>query len=141
MATVTNMTLSPPYARVTHFGSSFATPFPMRRYGLVLLCTLALAALAAVAATVASAHSTPQIRAEQAQERAVLAEVDQIGVKLQAAQDAGWNAKQQVKLVKRACSGTSTGSTSRGETSTPRSSGSCRASTRSTWADRRARSR
>ena len=71
----------------------------MRRYGFLLLCTLALAAVAAVAATVASAHSTPQIRAERAKERAVLAEVNQIGVKLQAAQDAWWNAKQQVKLV------------------------------------------
>ena len=71
----------------------------MRRYGFLLLCTLALAAVAAVAATVASAHSTPQIRAERAKERAVLAEVNQIGVKLQAAQDAWWNAKQQVALV------------------------------------------
>jgi peptidoglycan DL-endopeptidase CwlO len=74
----------------------------MRRHGLVLLCTLSLAALAATtAATVARAHSTPQIRAEQARERAVLAEVNQIGVKLQAAQDAWWNAKQQVALVDR----------------------------------------
>ena len=72
----------------------------MRRHGLVLLCTLGLAALAvATAATVARAHSTPQIRAEQAHERAVLAEVKQIGVKLQAAQDAWWNAKQKVVLV------------------------------------------
>ncbi|HEY2741806.1 MAG TPA: NlpC/P60 family protein [Gaiellaceae bacterium] len=74
----------------------------MRRYGFLLLCTLALAALTtAVAATVASAHSTPQIRAEQAHERAVLAEVNQIGVKLQAAQDQLWNAKQQLTLVNR----------------------------------------
>jgi peptidoglycan DL-endopeptidase CwlO len=73
----------------------------MRRYGFLLLCTLALAALAAGAATtVARARSTPQIRAEQAHERAVLAEVNQIGVKLQAAQDARWNAIQQLKLVK-----------------------------------------
>ena len=71
----------------------------MQRYGFLLLCTLALAAVAAVAATTARAHSTPQIRAERAKERAVLAEVNQIGVKLQAAQDAWWNAKQQVKLV------------------------------------------
>ena len=71
----------------------------MQRYGFLLLCTLALAAIAAVAATTARAHSTPQIRAERAKERAVLAEVNQIGVKLQAAQDAWWNAKQQVKLV------------------------------------------
>jgi cell wall-associated NlpC family hydrolase len=74
----------------------------MRRHGLVLLCTLGLAALAAaVAATVARAHSTPQIRAAQAHERAVLAEVNQIGNKLQAAQDQWWNAKQQVALVDR----------------------------------------
>jgi cell wall-associated NlpC family hydrolase len=73
----------------------------MRRYGFLLLCTLALAALTtAVVATVASARSTPQIRAEQAHERAVLAEVNQIGVKLQAAQDARWSAIQQLKLVK-----------------------------------------
>jgi len=73
----------------------------MRRYGFLLLCTLALAALTtAVAATVASAHSTPQIQAERAHERAVLAEVNQIGVKLQAAQDARWNAIQQLRLVK-----------------------------------------
>ncbi len=73
----------------------------MRRYAFLLLCTLALAALTtAVAATVASARSTPQIRAERAHERAVLAEVNQIGVKLQAAQDARWNAIQQLKLVK-----------------------------------------
>ena len=73
----------------------------MRRYGFLLLCTLALAALAAAAATVARAHSTPQIRAEQAHERAVIAEVNQIGVKLQAAQDQWWNARQQLTLVKR----------------------------------------
>jgi cell wall-associated NlpC family hydrolase len=74
----------------------------MRRHGLVLLCTLGLAALvAAVAATVARAHSTPQIRAAQAHERAVLAEVNQIGNKLQAAQDQWWNAKQRVAVVDR----------------------------------------
>ena len=72
----------------------------MRRHGLVLLCTLGLAALAAaVAATVARAHSTPQIRAAQAHQRTVLAEVDQIGNKLQAAQDQWWNARQRVALV------------------------------------------
>jgi cell wall-associated NlpC family hydrolase len=73
----------------------------MRRHGLVLLCTLGFAALAAaLAATVARAHSTPQIRQAQAHERQVLAEVNQIGVKLQAAQDARWNAIQQLRLVK-----------------------------------------
>ena len=72
----------------------------MRRHGLVLLCTLALAALAAAgAATVARAHSTPQIRAEQAHQRAVYAQVGVIGKKLQIAQDQWWNAKQQLILV------------------------------------------
>jgi cell wall-associated NlpC family hydrolase len=73
----------------------------MRRHGLVLLCTLGFAALAAAsAATVARAHSTPQIRQAQAHERQVLAEINQIGVRLQAAQDARWNAIQQLRLVK-----------------------------------------
>jgi cell wall-associated NlpC family hydrolase len=63
---------------------------------------LGLAALvAAVAATVARAHSTPQIRAARAHQRAVLAEVNQIGNKLQAAQDAWWNAREQVAVVNR----------------------------------------
>jgi cell wall-associated NlpC family hydrolase len=73
----------------------------MRRYGFLLLCTLALAALAAaVGATVARAHSTPQIRAEQAHERAVIAEVNQIGVKLQAVEDQAQNAQHRLVLVK-----------------------------------------
>jgi cell wall-associated NlpC family hydrolase len=72
----------------------------MRRYGFLLLCTLALAALtAAVAATVARAHSTPQIRAEQAHERAVIAEVNAIGKQVQVAQDQAWNARQRLKLA------------------------------------------
>jgi cell wall-associated NlpC family hydrolase len=72
----------------------------MRRHGLVLLCTLALAALAAaLAATVARAHSTPQIRREKAHERQVLAEVGRIGNDLQKAQDAWWNAKQRLAEV------------------------------------------
>jgi cell wall-associated NlpC family hydrolase len=72
----------------------------MRRHGLVLLCTLALAALAAtVAATVARARSTPQIRAAQAHERAVLAEVNQIGDRLQAVEDQAQNAQQRLALV------------------------------------------
>jgi peptidoglycan DL-endopeptidase CwlO len=69
----------------------------MRRHGLVLLCTLALAALAA---TVAWAHSTPQIRAQQAHARAVYAQVDQIGRNLQMVEDQAWNAKQRLALVK-----------------------------------------
>ena len=73
----------------------------MRRYGLLLLCTLALAALAAaVATTVARAHSTPQIRAAQSHERAVLAEVNQIGNQLQAVEDQAQNAQHRLALVK-----------------------------------------
>jgi cell wall-associated NlpC family hydrolase len=73
----------------------------MRRHGLVLLCTLALAALAAaVAATVARAHSTPEIRAQQAHERAVLGEVNQIGNELQVVEDKAWNAQQRLDQVK-----------------------------------------
>jgi peptidoglycan DL-endopeptidase CwlO len=72
----------------------------MRRYGYLLLCTLALATLtAAVAATVARAHSTPQIRAEQAHERTVIAEVDAIGKQVQLAQDQAWSARQRLRLV------------------------------------------
>jgi peptidoglycan DL-endopeptidase CwlO len=52
----------------------------MRRLGLLLLCTLSLAALAA---TAARAHPTPQIRAEQAHERAVVAQIGQIGRNLE----------------------------------------------------------
>jgi len=68
----------------------------MRRHGLVLLCTLALAT--AVAAT-AWAHSTPQIRAQQAHARAVLAQVDRIGANLQKIEDQAWNAKQRLTAV------------------------------------------
>jgi peptidoglycan DL-endopeptidase CwlO len=71
----------------------------MRRYGFLLLCTLGLAALTAAGATVARAHSTPQIRAEQAHERSVIAQVDAIGKHLQLVQDQEWNAKQQLALV------------------------------------------
>jgi cell wall-associated NlpC family hydrolase len=73
----------------------------MRRHGLVLLCTLGLAALAvAVAATVAGARSTPAIRAAQAHERAVIAQVDAIGRDLQIAEDAAQNAQNRLALVK-----------------------------------------
>src|SRR5437764_12890313 len=72
----------------------------MRRHGLVLLCTLGLAALAAaVATTVAGARSTPQIRAAQAHERAVIAQVNAIGRDLQLAEDGAQNAQNQVALV------------------------------------------
>jgi peptidoglycan DL-endopeptidase CwlO len=72
-------------------------PFSMRHRGLVLLCTLGLASLAA---TVAWAHSTPQIRAQKAHEREVIAQVDAIGQHLQAVEDQAWNAKQRLNLVK-----------------------------------------
>jgi peptidoglycan DL-endopeptidase CwlO len=73
----------------------------MRRYGLLLLCTLGLAALAAaVATTVAGARSTPQIRAAQAHERAVMAQVNAIGRDLQLAEDQWANAQHRLALVK-----------------------------------------
>jgi cell wall-associated NlpC family hydrolase len=72
----------------------------MRRYGLLLLCTLGLAALAAaVAVTVAGARSTPAIRAAQAHERAVIAHVNAIGKDLQLAEDQLANARQRLALV------------------------------------------
>ena len=52
----------------------------MRRIGLALLCTLALAS---IAATAARAHPTPQIRAQQAHAKAVVAEINQIGRNLE----------------------------------------------------------
>src|SRR5512146_846611 len=73
-------------------------PFSMRHRGLVLLCTLGLASLAA---TVSWARSTPQIRAQQAHEKAVIAQVNRIGQDLQSVQDQAWNAKQRLNLVKR----------------------------------------
>src|SRR5256885_2462326 len=73
----------------------------MRRHGLVLLCTLGLAALAAaVATTIAGARSTPQIRAAQAHERAVIAQVNAIGRDLQLAEDEAQNAQNRLALVK-----------------------------------------
>ena len=72
----------------------------MRRYGLLLLCTLGLAALAAaVAATVAGARSTPAIRAAQAHERSVMAQVNAIGKDLQLAEDQWANAQHRLALV------------------------------------------
>jgi cell wall-associated NlpC family hydrolase len=71
-------------------------PVSTRRNALVLLFTLAASS---VAATVAWAHSTPQIRAQQAHERQVLAQVDQIGRNLQTAQDQAWNAQQRLNQV------------------------------------------
>ncbi len=49
----------------------------------------------------ARAHSTPQIRAEQAHERAVIAEVGAIGKQVQLAQDQAWSAKQRLTVAKR----------------------------------------
>ena len=73
----------------------------MRRHGLVLLCTLAFAALAAaLAATVAGAHSTPEIRAQQAHERSVLGQVSQIGNELQLIEDQAGKAQQQLAQAK-----------------------------------------
>ena len=69
----------------------------MRRHGLVLLCTLGLATLVV---TGAGAHSTPQIRAQQARARSVLAQVDEIGKNLQVVEDQAWNAQQRLELVK-----------------------------------------
>jgi len=72
----------------------------MRRYGLLLLCTLGLAALAAaVAAAMAGARSTPQIRAAQAHERAVMTQVNAIGKDLQLAEDQWANAQHRLALV------------------------------------------
>jgi cell wall-associated NlpC family hydrolase len=48
----------------------------------------------------AGAHSTPQIRAEQAHERAVLAQVNAIGRDLQVAEDQAQNAQNRLALVK-----------------------------------------
>jgi peptidoglycan DL-endopeptidase CwlO len=93
------MTPSTPCGTVPDSGS-LCNAVPMRRHGLVLLCSLGLAVLAAaVATTVARAHSTPQIRAAQAHERAVIAEVNAIGKQVQLAQDQAWSAKQRLKLV------------------------------------------
>jgi peptidoglycan DL-endopeptidase CwlO len=95
VASVTNMTPSAPCASVSGLGSSLYA-VTMRRSGLVLLLALGLAAL--VAAT-ARAHPTPQIRAERAHQRTVMAEVNQIGAQLQKVEDQAWNAKQRVVQV------------------------------------------
>jgi peptidoglycan DL-endopeptidase CwlO len=69
----------------------------MRRIGLALLCTLALASLAAAAAR---AHSTPQIRAQQAHAKAVVAEIDQIGRNLETVVQEYDGAQLELKRVK-----------------------------------------
>ena len=69
----------------------------MRRHGLVILGALALAA---AVATGAEAHSTPQIRAQQAHARAVKAEVDRIGISLEATIQRYDGAKVELQQVK-----------------------------------------
>ena len=69
----------------------------MRRIGLALLCTLVLAS---VAATVARAHPTPQIRAEQAHAKAVVAEINQIGRNLETVIQEYDSARLELQRVK-----------------------------------------
>ncbi len=69
----------------------------MRRHGLVIVGALALAA---VIATSARAHSTPQIRAEKAHARAVRAEVNRIGVQLEATIQRYDGAQVELRQVK-----------------------------------------
>ena len=69
----------------------------MRRIGLVLLCTVALASLAAATAR---AHSTPQIRAQKAHARSVLGEIDQIGRNLETVIQEYDSARLELQRVK-----------------------------------------
>jgi peptidoglycan DL-endopeptidase CwlO len=69
----------------------------MRRHSLVLLLTLVLAA---VAATAARAHPTPQIRAEQAHEKAVVAQINTIGRNLEGVVQQYDAAQLELQLVK-----------------------------------------
>jgi peptidoglycan DL-endopeptidase CwlO len=68
----------------------------MRRHGLVLLCTLLLAA---VTVTTAGAHSTPQIRAERAHARIVMAEINKIGANLESVIQSYDGAKLELQKV------------------------------------------
>jgi len=69
----------------------------MRRIGLALLCTLVLAS---VAATAARAHPTPQIRAEQAHAKAVVAQINQIGRNLETVIQEYDSARLELQRVK-----------------------------------------
>jgi peptidoglycan DL-endopeptidase CwlO len=69
----------------------------MRRHVPVLLCTIALAAFVA---TSARAHSTPQIRAQQAHARSVVAQIDQIGRNLEKVIQQYDGAKLKLQSVK-----------------------------------------
>jgi cell wall-associated NlpC family hydrolase len=69
----------------------------MRRHGLLIAGALALAA---VVATSAGAHNTPQIRAAQAHERAVRAEVERIGTQLTVIEGRAQNAEYQLQQVR-----------------------------------------
>src|SRR5512142_1857388 len=69
----------------------------MRRHGLLLLCTLAIASLAVAAA---QARSTPQIRAQQAHARSVLAQIDQIGRNLETVVQEYDGAQLELRRVK-----------------------------------------
>jgi cell wall-associated NlpC family hydrolase len=69
----------------------------MRRTGLVLLCTLALASLVATGAT---AHSTPQIRAQQAHAQSVLGQINQIGKNLESVVQQYDGAQLELQRVK-----------------------------------------
>jgi cell wall-associated NlpC family hydrolase len=68
----------------------------MRRNGFALLCA---SILAAVVVTGAGAHSTPQIRAEKAHQRQVMAQVNQIGNQLTVVEGQAQNAQHQLALV------------------------------------------
>jgi peptidoglycan DL-endopeptidase CwlO len=69
----------------------------MRRHGLVILGALALASLVAASAV---AKSTPQIRAAQAHARAVRAEVERIGINLEATIQRYDGAQEELRQVK-----------------------------------------
>jgi cell wall-associated NlpC family hydrolase len=68
----------------------------MKRHGLILLSALVVATLSASAA---GAHTTPQIRAQKAHQRAVMAEVNQIGNQLTAVEGQAQNAQHRLALV------------------------------------------